>query len=331
MMTRKTDSILDVSGLTKTYGSVQAVDDISFSVDTGEIVGILGPNGAGKTTMIKCMLGLVEPTAGDVRVDGVSVAAAPRAAYARIGAMLEGARNVYWRLTVRENLAFFSRLVGKDPRSQAARHDELLHRFDLADKADTTVNDLSRGQKQKTALACSLARDVEVIFLDEPTLGLDVESSNVLRTELARLVAEDDLTVVLSSHDMDTIQALCDRVIVLQDGAIIADDAVEELVRLFEARTFTITVDSRPPTEFAKLASVDIETHPDGAAVTGSFTDPTELYRVLESLVSASIRLESIEVSDPTLEESFLRLTNGGDDVEAVPPARPVTPVGGSA
>lgn len=308
-MDAKKGNIIDVSGLRKVYGSLVAVDDVSLSVGRGEIVGILGPNGAGKTTLIKSMLGLIEPTEGSVRVDETALADDPAAAYRHIGAMLEGARNVYWRLTVRENLRFFSRLVGVNPAKQRHRHEELLERFDLVEKADETVNDLSRGQKQKVALACTLARDVDVLVLDEPTLGLDVESSRTLRTELDRLVEQESLTVLLSSHDMDVIQELCDRVIVLQDGSIIADEAVDELVSLFRTQSYRIEYVGELPTAHH---------HPDGLAVAnggdrhileGTVDDATVFHELLGALLDGPGEVVHLEVSEPDLEEAFLSLT----------------------
>ena len=316
-MKEQNNPVIDVSGLCKSYGSIVAVEDVSLSVERGEIVGILGPNGAGKTTLIKCLLGLVEPTDGTVRLGGRSVTSEPTAAYRHVGAMLEGARNVYWRLSVRENLAFFSRLVGVDPKTQHERHDELLDRFELAEKADTAVNDLSRGQKQKVALACALARDVDVIFLDEPTLGLDVESSRTLRAELDRLVREESLTVVLSSHDMDVIQELCDRVVVLQDGSIIADEDVEDLMELFRTQSYRIEYVGELPAGF-EPAGAPGETAGTGERHTleGSVDDVEALSALLDRLVTGPGVVDRLEITEPDLEEAFLRLTEdtSGED-----------------
>ena len=214
---RSTDGppALVVDGVSKRFGSgeesVLAVDDVSLTVEQGSIVGLLGPNGAGKTTLIKCALGIVLPDAGSVQVFGVDVGDGGRAAYADVDAMLEGARNDYWRLTVRENLRYFATIRGIDPDSVADRHDRLLKRLELADKADTAVRDLSRGMKQKVSLASVLAGGAELVFLDEPTLGLDVESSRTLRRELKRLAREEGLTIVVSSHDMAVVEDVCDR------------------------------------------------------------------------------------------------------------------------
>ena len=195
------DPIVSVREIRKEYGSgesgVTAVDDVSLEVEAGTVVGLLGHNGAGKTTTIKMMLGLIEPTAGTVSIAGTDVHRHPKQAFEHVGAVLEGARNVYWRLTVRENLDFFARLGGLDPAEQRDRHDRLLEQLGIADKADTIVNELSRGMKQKVSLASVLARKPDVVFLDEPTLGLDVGSSLELRDEIGRLVKRDEMTVLV--------------------------------------------------------------------------------------------------------------------------------------
>lgn len=315
-----TDPVLRVRDLRKTYGSdedaIAAVDGVSFDVDRGEVVGVLGPNGAGKTTTIKSILGLVVPTDGTAEVAGVDVHEHPRAVYRHVGAMLEGARNVYWRLTVRENLAYFAALGGQRPGPARERSERLLEQFDLAEKADEPVNDLSRGQKQKVSLACTLARGTDVVFLDEPTLGLDVEASLELRQELRRLADEEAITVVLSSHDMDVVEAVCDRVVILSDGRVIADDAVEELVRVFRTQAYRITVDAAVP----EAARQELESTFDASGWTldrdrtsfdVTLTDGDSLYDVLDVLRDAGCPLDDVDGLEPDLEDVFLEVTNG--------------------
>ncbi|MFH5843416.1 ATP-binding cassette domain-containing protein [Haladaptatus sp. CMAA 1909] len=316
-MTSGRSPAVSVRNLTKAYDGVRVLDGVSFDVERGSVVGLLGPNGAGKTTCIHSILGLVRPTAGSVRVAGIDVAENPRAAYEHVGATLEGARNVYWRLTVRENVEFFARLAGHDPAELRERHDRLLEGFGLADRADELVNDLSRGMKGKVALACTLSRDVDVAFLDEPTLGLDVESSHELRRELRRLAERESITVVVSSHDMDVIEDLCDRVVVLNDGRIVADEDVEAFVSLFEGRTYRIAVEGRI-SESAKARLVESfdasewSSVPDGTRFDVTLADG-ELNAVLVELVAAGIPVRSIETTDPTLEDAFVALVEDGE------------------
>jgi ABC-2 type transport system ATP-binding protein len=307
-----------VEHLTKRFGSgpdaVTAVDDLSLSIPRGSVVGLLGPNGAGKTTTIKCMLGMVLPDAGTVRIHGIDVTERPRAAYAHVDAMLEGARNDYWRLTVRENLRYFATINGVDPDSIAARHERLLERLDLADRADDPVRDLSRGMKQKVSLASVLAGGADVVFLDEPTLGLDVESARTLRAELRRIVAERDLTVVLSSHDMATIEAVCDRVVVVNEGRVVADDTVANLraaagtrgIRLASADLTTETVaalrERFPVTGVDRRAdATEIEVAVDGDAI----------YDFLATCRDRGVRIEAIHSVEPDLADVLVELTGG--------------------
>ncbi|TKX69095.1 ABC transporter ATP-binding protein [Halorubrum sp. SP9] len=307
---------LAVEGLTKRFGdgddAVVAVDDVSLRVERGSVVGLLGPNGAGKTTLIKCALGIVIPDAGSVRVFGTDVRDGRRAAYADVDAMLEGARNDYWRLTVRENLRYFATIGGVDPDSVAARHDRLLDRLDLADKADTPVRDLSRGMKQKVSLASVLAGGAELVFLDEPTLGLDVESARTLRAELRRLAAEEGLTIVVSSHDMTTIEAVCDRVVMLSNGRIVADDTVEALlgaaasdaVRVASPDLDAETVDGLR--ERFEIVGVDREATPPAVTVAAG---GDRLYELTDALRAAGVTVSDIRTVQPDLEDVFLERT----------------------
>jgi ABC-2 type transport system ATP-binding protein len=314
--------------VTKRFGSgadaVTAVDDVSLSIETGSVVGLLGPNGAGKTTLIKCILGMVLPDDGTVRVRGIDVREHPRAAYAHVDAMLEGARNDYWRLTVRENLRYFATIGGVDPDAASERHEELLARLHLTEKADVPVRKLSRGMKQKVSLASALAGGADVVFLDEPTLGLDVESSRVLQRELRRLAEESGLTIVLSSHDMDVIETVCDRVVIMSEGRIVADDTVEAL--LTDGSAHGLAVTSRDLDD-ALLATLDerfglgrVERFEDepGARIEVTL-DSDGVYDLLATLRERGVHLDRLRSIEPDLADVFVDLTG----VEApTPPDR---------
>jgi ABC-2 type transport system ATP-binding protein len=312
------EAAIYVDGLAKAFGSgedaVTAVEDVSLAVAPGEVVGLLGPNGAGKTTTIKSILGLILPDEGTVRVHGIDVHANPRAAYDYVDAMLEGARNDYWRLTVRENLRYFAAIRGQDPDAVADRHEELLDHLDLADKADTAVRDLSRGMKQKVSLASVLAGDISVAFLDEPTLGLDIESSLKLRTELRRLAEERGLTLVISSHDMDVIEDVCDRVVIMNDGRVVVDDTVEDLLAGFETRGYRITArggsdavltDLQERFELTDVHRTDDRLRFEVAADTATF------YRLTNAMEGHGLDVASVETVQPDLAEVFVEMTNG--------------------
>lgn len=310
------DPVIEVDGLTKTFGSsddsVVAVEDVSFTIYPGSVVGVLGPNGAGKTTTIKSILGLIRPDKGTVYVDGINIEERPYEAFSRVDAMLEGARNDYWRLTIRENLRYFATIGGDDPNVVADRHDRLLNKLDLAEKADEPVRNLSRGMKQKVSLASVLASDVSVAFLDEPTLGLDVESSLTLRQELGRIVEDRDLTVILSSHDMDVIEDVCDRVIIMNDGQIIIDNKVEELLEKVETQRYRITVREASQEAISTLDEcyqiTDREKFDKRTRFELTATNEV-FYQLTRDLEQADLTLDTIETIRPDLEEIFLEIT----------------------
>ncbi len=312
------DVAVSVTGLSKRFGdgetAVTAVDDVGFDIGTGSIVGLLGPNGAGKTTLIKSILGTVLPDAGSVRIRGIDLRERPRAAYSAVDAMLEGARNDYWRLTVRENLRYFATISGVDPNSVRDRHDRLLAQLDLETKADVPVRDLSRGMKQKVSLASVLAGGAEVVFLDEPTLGLDIESSRTLQRELRRLAEEENLTVVLSSHDMDVVETVCDRVLIMSDGEIIADDTVDALLSDTDRHCVRITSADIDAALVSRLRrrfdAIEAERRDAGHRIE-VVTDSDGLYELLATLRDAGVTLERVRTVEPDLEDVFVELTSG--------------------
>ncbi|WP_158057404.1 ABC transporter ATP-binding protein [Halorussus halophilus] len=326
------DTVVSVRNLRKTYGdgdeAVTAVDGVSFDIERGTVVGLLGPNGAGKTTTIKSILGLVLPSSGEVEIAGVDVHEDAKRAYRHVGATLEGARNVYWRLTVRENVEFFASLGGQDPAEVRDRYERLLEQFGLAEKAEETVNDLSRGMKQKVSLVCTLARGTDVVFLDEPTLGLDVESSLELRRELRQLAEQESITVVLSSHDMDVVEDLCERVVVMNDGRVVADDSVANLVEVFGTRSYQITVaDSIPDSTRERLrnnfGADAFERVGENERFEVTLAEGDDLYAIFDALRAGDCSLDGVTATDPDLETVFLELTNedGDDSASAETPA----------
>lgn len=307
---------LAVDGISKSFGdgddAVVAVDDVSFAVDRGSVVGLLGPNGAGKTTLIKSILGTVVPDSGTVRLFGVDATSDRRAAYADIDAMLEGARNDYWRLTVRENLRYFATISGVDPASVADRHERLLDRLDIADKADEPVRNLSRGMKSKVSLASVLAGGAEVVFLDEPTLGLDVESARTFQAEIRRLAAETGLTVILSSHDMGVVETVCDRVIVVSAGEIVADDTVDGLLRQGDAHTVELTSPAFDRGLLATLrdrVEVTAVDRLDRGARIEVTTDTEGLYALMATLRDQDVSLSRVRTVERDLSDVLVDLT----------------------
>jgi ABC-2 type transport system ATP-binding protein len=313
--TQAAETALRVKGVSKSFDGVLAVDDVSLTVKRGSVVGLLGPNGAGKTTLVKSILGLTLPDEGTVRIAGIDVHERPRAAARHVDAMLEGARNDYWRLTVRENLRYFATVGGVAPDAVAERHDRLLDQLDLAAKADTPVRDLSRGMKQKVSLASVLATDADVVFLDEPTLGLDIASSLTLRRELRRIVADRGLTVVLSSHDMGVVEDVCDRVVVLNEGRVVANGTVADLRRKAGTRRVRVTspdLDSDVVAAVRERFEVTAVRERGGSTRVEVAASSDGLYDLLALLRARDVTLDGVETVDPDLGDVLLELT--GDE-----------------
>ncbi|AJF28022.1 ABC transporter (plasmid) [Haloarcula sp. CBA1115] len=314
----KHDPVVSVTDLTKHYtgeaGRVTAVDGVSFDIQPGQIVGLLGPNGAGKTTTVKTVLGLITPTRGSVSIHGIPVHEARSRTYKYVAAVLEGARNVYWRLSVRENLAFFAGLHGIDPQARVDRHEEIINTLGLTRKADEPAKNLSRGMKQKVALGCALARETPVLFLDEPMLGLDVETTRDLQVELQRLVREEDKTIVITSHDMDIIEAVCNRVIVLSDGDIVADDSVDNLLDVFQSQSYRIQLTENPSAPLreqldTRFQLLEWQTDADSIEFEITLAGSEEFYECVDVLRTAEATIQSFTEIEPDLEDIFVKLT----------------------
>jgi sodium transport system ATP-binding protein len=219
--------LIEVENLRKSFGTVKAVDGVSFVAHDGEITGLLGPNGAGKTTTLRMLYTLMTPDAGRVRVDGIDAVADPLAVRRRLG-VLPDARGLYKRLSARENIAYFGRLHGLDEATLRARSEALIDALDMRPIADRRAEGFSQGERVKTAIARALVHDPRNLILDEPTNGLDVMSTRSLREFLFRLRGEGRC-VLFSSHIMQEVVALCDRVVVIAHGRVVADAAPQVL------------------------------------------------------------------------------------------------------
>ena len=217
--------------LAKAFGKrrdVHAVRDVTFDVPNGAITGLLGPNGAGKTTLLRMIATLVVPDAGQARVDGLDAVADRYAVRARIG-VLSDARGLYSRLTARENVRYYGALHGLSGAPLEERTDALFATLGLSPIADRRVAGFSQGERMKVAIARALVHDPDTILLDEPTNGLDIMSVRMLRTELRALRAQGKC-LLFSSHVMQEVAALCDRIVVLSQGRVVAEGTASELI-----------------------------------------------------------------------------------------------------
>ncbi|RKG61997.1 ATP-binding cassette domain-containing protein [Corallococcus sp. AB011P] len=219
--------MIEARNLHKRFGSVTAVNDVTFTAEDGVITGLLGPNGAGKTTTLRMLYTLVRPDGGTATVDGVDVAKQPEAARRALG-VLPDARGLYPRLTAREHARYFGELHGLSGSALDARVEELVELLDMKEIADRRTEGFSQGERVKVALARALVHGPRNVLLDEPTNGLDVMATRSVRTLLRKLKAQG-CCVVFSSHVMQEVAALCDRIVVVARGRVVADGTADAL------------------------------------------------------------------------------------------------------
>jgi len=256
-------NIIEVFGLTKKYGSFTAVDQLTLSVKKGEIYGLLGPNGAGKSTTILMMLGLTEPTSGTVTVCGINPVTNPIEVKKKVGYLPEDV-GFYDDYSGFENLVYTARLNGLPQVEAGKRAEDLLSRVGLHDEAKKLAGKYSRGMRQRLGLADVLIKNPEVIILDEPTLGIDPRGMQELLDLIAKLSREEGLTILLSSHHLQQVQQVCNRVGLFVGGRMIAEGEISSLSKgLFKNEPFTIEAGVRIPPEISagtiseKLKSVE--------------------------------------------------------------------------
>ena len=219
--------MIEVSNLHKAFGAAKAVDGVGFTARDGEITGLLGPNGAGKTTTLRMLYTLMKPDSGQVRVDGMDAAADPLGVRRALG-VLPDARGLYKRLTARENIEYFARLHGIDAATAQARREALVDALEMRDILDRRTEGFSQGQRVKTAIARALIHDPRNVILDEPTNGLDVMATRGLR-RFMRQLKDEGRCVLFSSHIMQEVAALCDRIVVIAHGRVVADATPDAL------------------------------------------------------------------------------------------------------
>jgi sodium transport system ATP-binding protein len=219
--------MIEVKSLHKAFGTVKAVDGVSFTARDGQITGLLGPNGAGKTTTLRMLYTLMNPDQGQVLVDGVDAATDPQSVRRALG-VLPDARGLYKRLTARENIDYFARLHGVPEADLGRRRDALVKALEMEDIADRRTEGFSQGQRVKTAIARALIHDPRNVILDEPTNGLDVMATRAMRRFMFQL-RDEGRCVLFSSHIMQEVGALCDRIVVIAKGRVVADETPEAL------------------------------------------------------------------------------------------------------
>ena len=296
--------VIQVKELTKHYGDVKAVDGVSFGVERGEVFGILGPNGAGKTTTLECLEGLIEPTSGTTGVLGIDTQREPQRVKERIGVQLQ-ASAYFDYLTLKEILDLFGMFYDRKVSPL-----ELLEQVNLADRANTTVNKLSGGQQQRFTIAATLVNDPEVVFLDEPTTGLDPQARRNL-WEFVQEINDAGRTVVLTTHYMEEAEFLCDRIAIMDRGKIVALDTPANLVRAlpvpYQIRLGPECLNFLD--EMRGLAGVQDVAGEDSTTRLMSSDASMTVPALMEWAAGSDVKLTHLEVVPSNLEDVFLSIT----------------------
>lgn len=306
----KLDHVIEVKGLTKKYGELAAVDNISFNVERGEIFGLLGPNGAGKSTTISMLCTITRPTAGTATVNGYDVSRHPSHVRKTIGIVFQDP-SVDDRLTGRENLRIHANLYGVPKEEQKKQIDDVLNLVELQGRADDLVRHYSSGMRRRLEIARSLIHYPKVLFLDEPTVGLDPQSREHIWSYIQKLMKFEDISVILSTHYLEEADQFCDRVAIIDRGRIVAMDTPHHLKE--ELGGDTIVVKTRDNGRFydsvkaSGLVKTIVRTDQEIKMTVDNAH--TVLPRLTDLASKEGIYIESVSLQEPRLDEVFLHYT----------------------
>jgi ABC-2 type transport system ATP-binding protein len=299
-------SVLSAEGLTKTFAArsrpaVEAVRDLTLSVDAGERLAFIGPNGAGKSTSIKMLTGILHPSSGTAQVLGFVPWQQRRALAARTGTLF-GQRSLLWfELSTRQSLRMLAAIYGLDQQAERRRVDELGALLEATDLFDTPVRELSLGQRMRCELTACLLHEPDILFLDEPTIGLDLLAKRRFRELLVTLNEASGTTVFLTSHDVADIEHVAERVVVISSGTVIYDDSVAAMRRTLLSTKLVEVGLERPAAGFV-LDGVDVVAHDDTVLRLSVDTSRTSIRFVLRAVLDACV-VSDITVLDPPLEQ----------------------------
>jgi ABC-2 type transport system ATP-binding protein len=305
------EAILNAQNLQKSYGDIKAVNGISLQVARGEVFGLLGPNGAGKTTTISMLTGLFPPSEGTITVDGIDLARHPNTVKAKLG-LVPQEMALYMPLSARQNLMFFGRIYGLRGKELRQRVDEVLEMIGLTDRADDAVEKYSGGMKRRVNIGAGLLHKPEILFLDEPTVGVDPQSRNAI-FESVESLNRLGMSVIYTTHYMEEAQRLCHRVAIVDEGKLIALDTPTALIRSLGGGVVMLGVPGSAPEDLgeriAQVSAVKSVSRSDGQL-------KIETHRLQEALMGAlditnqlDVRITSLEILEPNLESVFLNLT----------------------
>ncbi|KAA0776196.1 ABC transporter ATP-binding protein [Bacillus sp. AR2-1] len=302
---RNEQSIITVDQLTKQIGSKTLVENISFEVNKGEVVGLLGPNGAGKTTLMRMMVGMISMTKGEVWINGQSIKEQFENATAKIGAVIENPE-FYPFLSGYENLTYFGRM---NENVTKERIEEVVQLLGMQQVIDRKVNAYSLGMRQRLGIAQALIHNPDILILDEPTNGLDPNGIHEMRMYIKKIAHEQGKAVLVSSHLLSEVELMCDRVIIIQHGRYIAEQVIQNNVQE-DSATIHIRVDNVQQAKILLKYNVEIKDKDIILTVKDE-----EIPNIIKILIENNIRIYRIEEERKTLEEKFLELTEGKDIV----------------
>lgn len=312
--------MIQVENITKKYGTFTAVNNINFEIEEGEIVGFLGPNGAGKSTTMNMITGFIEPTSGRILVDGYDISKKPKKAKKQIGYMPEGVP-LYSDLTVKEFVTYMAEIKGVDRKEKKEKVQKVLEQTGLTDVKNKLTKNLSRGYKQRVSMAGALVGEPKVIILDEPTVGLDPKQVTEIRALIKELGKEH--TVILSSHILSEVSQICNRVIIINKGEIVAIDTPENLEnKTVQGNSIYVTVEdpeNKMETVKEKLENVQeiklIEENEDKTKkyMITAENDVDLRKSIFETFAKEEITIFEMKKADATLEDAFMKLINSSD------------------
>jgi ABC-2 type transport system ATP-binding protein len=298
-------SIIEVKGLSKSFEDRWVLSNVSFSVEEGDIFGYLGPNGAGKTTTMRVMLGLLKPTHGEALIGGRDMAVDSEMRK-KVGVLLEK-NGVYDRLTAHDNLQYYARLYGVDDIERKIA--EQLEIVGLTDRRDQKAGKFSKGMKQRLGLARAMIHDPEILFLDEPSSGLDPEAQKLMRDIILELSRKKKITVFLNSHNLDEVQRVCNRIAILQHGTIRASDTVENMRSTYSRPMMEFAFGDEAVADRAQLVIAALVGEGSyfrkGAAIEAA-TDTVSAEELIERLVKNDVRVSEARRMKRSLEEVYI-------------------------
>lgn len=306
--------VIQTEDLTRYFGDVVAVDHVSFAVETGEVFGFLGPNGAGKTTTVRMLTGVLDPTEGTASIEDHDIVDDPLRARAHLGVLPEEA-NVYLDLSVWRNVMLSGELYGLSAQQRKSEGERLLDLLGLSDRKDQKARALSKGLRQRLMMCCALVSGPDILFLDEPTGGLDVQSTKLLRDTIREMKSRG-VTVFLTTHNMSEAEELCDRAAIINRGHIAAIDTPDELrAHVKSSQHVEVSFAGQGPGRAALEALPDVLTVREEDGLYRIYTESPG--RIATEVVRLSDRedaqVESLCTRKPSLEQVFLQLTGGED------------------